>query len=177
MIAAIPLGGYVKMLDEREAEVDQSEVHRSFNRQPLSKRFAIVAAGPAANLLFAVFAYWLMFINGVPGLKPIVGEIEHNTPAAVAQILTGDEIIAVAGTNTPTWQAVIEAVLPRAVLAEQVDVQLLRNEQSITTNLDFRNLTADELKAENLAKSIGLQPFRPKLKPVLSECLSIMRKL
>jgi len=167
VIAAIPLGGYVKMLDEREAEVDPSEVHRAFNRQSLAKRFAIVSAGPLANLLFAVFAYWLMFINGVPGLKPIVGEVEPATPAAVAGLHTGDQILSVANSSTPTWQAVIEAVLPRAILADRVNIELLRGEQTIAKELDFSALTADDVKAENLTKSIGLHPFRPKLKPII----------
>ncbi len=172
VIAAIPLGGYVKMLDEREAEVAQSELHRSFNRQPLSKRCAIVLAGPVANLLFALFAYWLMFINGVPGLRPIVGDIGPETPAAIAQIDKGDEIVSVAGAETPTWQAAIEAILPRAILAEQVDLQLLRNGQSVAVKLDFSALGVDDVKAENISKSIGLEPFRPKLKPVIDQVMA-----
>ena len=167
VLAAIPLGGYVKMLDEREGEVDPAEIDRAFNRQSLPRRFAIVSAGPIANLLFAVFAYWLMFINGVPGLKPFVGDIEPATPAAVAELRTGDQITSVAGTTTPTWQAVIEAILPRAILGEQVNLQLLRDQQTIAKALDFSGLNADDVKAENLAKSIGLQPFRPKIRPVI----------
>lgn len=167
VLAAIPLGGYVKMLDEREGEVAPEELGRAFNRQSLAKRFAIVSAGPIANLLFAVFAYWLMFINGVPGLKPLVGDIEPATPAAVAELHTGDQITSVAGTTTPTWQAVIEAILPRAILGEKVNLQLLRDEQTFEKSLDFSGLNAEDVKAENLAKSIGLQPFRPKIRPVI----------
>jgi len=172
VLAAIPLGGYVKMLDEREGEVDPAEIERAFNRQSLPKRFAIVSAGPLANLLFAVFAYWLMFINGVPGLKPLVGDIEPATPAAVAELQSGDQITSVSGTTTPTWQAVIEAILPRAVLGEQVNLQLLRGQQTIAKRLDFSGLNADDVKAENLAKSIGLQPFRPKIRPVIDTVVS-----
>ncbi|MCW8824902.1 MAG: sigma E protease regulator RseP [Gammaproteobacteria bacterium] len=172
VIAAIPLGGYVKMLDEREGEVDEADLERTFNRQPLHKRFAIVSAGPIANLLFAVFAYWLMFINGVPGLKPFVGEVLPETPAAVAGLNSGDEIISVDGQETPTWQAVIEAVLPRAILGEQVPIQLQREQQSIDQVLDFTTLNADNIKPENLSKSTGLQPFRPKIKPVLDQVVA-----
>jgi len=172
VLAAIPLGGYVKMLDEREGEVEPAEIERAFNRQSLPKRFAIVSAGPLANLLFAVFAYWLMFINGVPGLKPLVGDIEPTTPAAMAELQSGDQITSVAGTTTPTWQAVIEAILPRAVLGEQVNLQLLRGQQTIAKRLDFSGLNADDVKAENLAKSIGLQPFRPKIRPVIDTVVS-----
>ncbi|NOR51725.1 MAG: RIP metalloprotease RseP, partial [Gammaproteobacteria bacterium] len=172
VIAAIPLGGYVKMLDEREGEVDQSEMHRAFNRQSLSKRFAIVSAGPIANLLFAVFAYWLMFINGVPGLKPIIGDIEAATPVAVAGLHAGDEVISVDGTVTPTWQAVIEKLLPRAVLGEKVNIKLLRDEQIIEKELNFTTLNADDVKAENLAKSVGIAPYRPKIRPVIDEVIA-----
>ncbi|MDH3354206.1 MAG: RIP metalloprotease RseP [Chromatiales bacterium] len=167
VIAAIPLGGYVKMLDEREGTVDESELDRTFNRQPLIRRFAIVSAGPVANLLFAIFAYWLMFINGVPGIKPFVGEVEINSPAAVAGLRIGDEIVMVGGTNTPTWQAVIEGVLPRAILGEQVPIQLRRDQHTISQVLNFSGLNENDIKPENLAKSTGLQPFRPAIKPVI----------
>ncbi|MCW8982932.1 MAG: sigma E protease regulator RseP [Gammaproteobacteria bacterium] len=172
VIAAIPLGGYVKMLDEREGEVDEADLERAFNRQPLHKRFAIVSAGPIANLLFAVFAYWLMFLNGVPGLKPFVGEVLPETPAAVAGLNSGDEIISVDGQATPTWQAVIEAVLPRAILGEQVPIQFQREQQSIDQVLDFTALNVNNIKPENLSKSTGLQPFRPKIKPVLDQVVA-----
>ena len=82
VIAALPLGGYVKMLDEHEGEVLPQELPRAFNRQPVIKRFAIVAAGPLANFLLAILLYWLLFISGVSGLKPILGPIKPSTPAA-----------------------------------------------------------------------------------------------
>ena len=79
VIAALPLGGYVKMLDEREGPVPPEERHRAFNRQALWRRFAIVFAGPAFNFLFAILAYWLMFVVGVSGVKPMVGEVTPTT--------------------------------------------------------------------------------------------------
>jgi regulator of sigma E protease len=78
-IATIPLGGYVKMLDEREGEVAEAELHRAFNRQPVAKRSAIVVAGPLFNFLFAILAYWLMFVLGVSGIRPLLGDIEPGT--------------------------------------------------------------------------------------------------
>ena len=84
MLAAIPLGGYVKMLDEAEGEVGHGEVHRAFNRQSLLKRSAVVVAGPAANFLFAVMAYALMLMLGVSGLKATVGEVHVDSLAARA---------------------------------------------------------------------------------------------
>ena len=73
VIAAFPLGGYVKMLDEREGPVEAHEAHRAFNRQSVGRRFAIVLAGPVANFLLAILLYWVLFVHGVPGLKPVLG--------------------------------------------------------------------------------------------------------
>jgi regulator of sigma E protease len=94
-ISAIPLGGYVRMLDEREGEVDVSERHRAFNRQPAYYRIAIVAAGPLFNFLFAVFAYVLMFMIGVTGLRPLLDEAVPGSPAANSGFQRGDLVEAV----------------------------------------------------------------------------------
>jgi len=85
-IAAFPLGGYVKMLDEREGTVAAEERHRAFNRQTVTKRFAIVFAGPVANFLLAILLYWVLFMHGVPGIRPVVGEPVSGTPAAQARL-------------------------------------------------------------------------------------------
>ena len=97
ILAMIPLGGYVKMLDEREENVPKELLSEAFNRKSLGARFAIVSAGPIANLLFAVFAYWLIFVIGVSGIKPIVSEVTISSPAEMAQLLPGDEIRSVNG--------------------------------------------------------------------------------
>ncbi|MEJ1958270.1 MAG: site-2 protease family protein [Nitrosomonadales bacterium] len=86
VISAIPLGGYVKMLDEREGEVAAHELNRAFNRRPVGQRMAVVVAGPVANLLLAILLYWVLFMHGVPGVKPILGEIAPQTPAAGSTI-------------------------------------------------------------------------------------------
>ena len=85
-VSAIPLGGYVKLLDEREGDVPPEERHRAFNRQPVWRRAAILAAGPAFNFLFAVLAYWIVYMAGIPGVQPVVGPVGPNTPAAVAGV-------------------------------------------------------------------------------------------
>src|SRR5512143_364957 len=92
VVAALPLGGYVKMLDETEGEVAPQEAPRAFNRQSLSKRFAIVFAGPFFNFIFAVLAYWLMFMLGVTGVKPVIGEVDPGSVASSAGLRAGDEI-------------------------------------------------------------------------------------
>jgi regulator of sigma E protease len=93
MVAAFPLGGYVKMLDEREGEVDAAELPRAFNRQPVSRRLLIVVAGPVANFLLAIVLYWILFMHGLPGLKPIVGPVAPATPAAAAGFQSGETMI------------------------------------------------------------------------------------
>ena len=110
-IAAIPLGGYVKMLDESEEPVPAGELDQAFNRKPVLSRFAIVAAGPLANFLLAILALALMYMVGVRVLVPQVGEVLVDSPAAVAGIRPGDEIVAIDGTATPGWQAVNMALL------------------------------------------------------------------
>ena len=105
VIAAIPLGGYVKLLDEREGVVPAHEAAQAFNRQPVWKRIAVLLAGPAFNLIFAVVLYWILFVAGVPALKPIVGEVEPQSIASRAGLRYEDQIIAVAGKQTETLEA------------------------------------------------------------------------
>lgn len=112
-IAAIPLGGYVKMLDEREGEVPAAELHGAFNRKPVLQRIAVVAAGPLANLLLAVVAYWFLFMAGESGYVPLISEVEPDSVAAVAGLEPGQEIVAVDGGETPTWQALSFRLLER----------------------------------------------------------------
>ncbi|HEY0683599.1 MAG TPA: RIP metalloprotease RseP [Steroidobacter sp.] len=104
-IAAIPLGGYVKLLDEREGDVPAEELPRAFNRQPVWKRIAVLLAGPLFNLIFAVFLYWILFTAGVPALRPLIGEVTPDSIAARAGLRYEDQIIAVAGKPTETLEA------------------------------------------------------------------------
>ncbi|ELZ7680462.1 RIP metalloprotease RseP, partial [Salmonella enterica] len=106
VIALIPLGGYVKMLDERAEPVAPELRRHAFNNKTVGQRAAIIAAGPVANFIFAIFAYWLVFIIGVPGVRPVIGEITPNSIAAQAQIAPGTELKAVDGIETPDWDAV-----------------------------------------------------------------------
>ena len=106
VVAAIPLGGYVKMLDEREGEVPSELRHRAFNNQTLGARTAIVLAGPLANFLFAILAYWAMYMVGVSGPRPIVGDIAPNSLASTAGLRAGEEIKGVNGRPAPTWDNV-----------------------------------------------------------------------
>ena len=121
-ISWIPLGGYVKMLDERESTVPLSEQQYAFNRQPLYKRTAIVLAGPLANFLLAIFIYWILYMVGIKGFIPIIDDVAAQSPAAEAGLMAGQEIISVDGKQTPTWQAVMLAFLNKK--GEQATLKL-----------------------------------------------------
>ena len=112
-LSAIPLGGYVRMLDEREGDVDPSELHQAFNRQPVWSRIAIVSAGPVANFLLAIFVFWILFLSGEKGMVPIVDSIEPDSPAYFAGIEVGQEITSIDGKATPTVNALSFRLLER----------------------------------------------------------------
>ncbi len=111
VVAAIPLGGYVKLLDEREGPVEPHELARSFNRRPVGQRLLVLAAGPAFNFLFAVVAYWVLFMSGVPQTQPIIGNVALDSHAARAGLRSGDVVLEVGGERTPDPKAVIFALL------------------------------------------------------------------
>ena len=106
VIAAIPLGGYVKMLDERVEQVAESDLPHAFNRQHVVKRIAIIAAGPGVNFIFAIFALFLMYLIGLDTVKPLIGQIEKDSIASVSELPPDAIITAVGGRNTPDWEAV-----------------------------------------------------------------------
>ncbi|MCR9277495.1 MAG: RIP metalloprotease RseP [Pseudomonadaceae bacterium] len=121
-LAAIPLGGYVRMLDEREGPVPQALAERSFNRLSVWWRMAIAFGGPIANFLLAIFAYWLVFVAGTLEYVPVIDELEEGSPAAVAGLEPGRQIVAVDGTSTQTWQQINLAMAAR--LGESGEITL-----------------------------------------------------
>jgi regulator of sigma E protease len=167
-VAAIPLGGYVKMLDEREGEVAPAELPRAFNRQRLAVRMAIVLAGPLFNFLFAIVAYWLMFIIGVGGLKPIVDGVIPGSPAARAGLERGDEIVRVAGRETLTWESVMQGVIAAALDDEPVSLEVrLEDDGQREAVLDLSGLALDEIASSSFFDKLGVEPRRPKVPPVI----------
>jgi regulator of sigma E protease len=162
VIAALPLGGYVKMLDEREGEVAAAELPRAFNRQPVKTRIAVVVAGPAFNFLFAIMVYWAMFVTGVPGLKPLVGEVTPASYAAEAGILSGDEILAVAGEPTATWEATVLALLEASLDGLDTVAVAVRDADGQERHLQVHFETPDELlKKGGVLDNFGLSPWQP----------------
>jgi regulator of sigma E protease len=169
VIALIPLGGYVKMLDERAEPVAPELRHYAFNNKTVGQRAAIIAAGPIANFLFAIFAYWLVFIIGVPGVRPVVGEITANSIAAQAQIQPGTELKAVDGIETPDWDAVrLQLVSKIGDEYTTLSVAQFGSNQRQDKTLDLRHW-AFEPDKEDPVSSLGIRPRGPQIESVLSE--------
>jgi regulator of sigma E protease len=162
MIAAVPLGGYVKMLDEREGGVAPEDRPRAFNRKSPWKRILIVLAGPAANFLLAILIYWVLFIAGLPGIRPVLGEPPPNTPAAVAGLANGETIRAVGGDAVQTWNDVRWLLLKEAVKREATELQVESGRGGrVSRRLDLSGVTKEDLDRDFLGK-LGLRPFRPR---------------
>lgn len=166
-VSAFPLGGYVKMLDEREAEVSVDELPRAFNRQSVGRRAFIVAAGPAANFLLAILLYWLLFMHGIAELKPRLGPPPADTPAAMAGIREGETVRAVNGKGIVTWQQLRWEVIGRALDKEplQLEVIGLKNEITIR-HLESKIVNLEDLETDQL-RALGLVLFRPRLPAVV----------
>jgi regulator of sigma E protease len=167
VIAAIPLGGYVKMLDEREGEVAASELGQAFNRKSVWARIAIVAAGPVFNLIFTLLAFWLMFLVGIPESRPVVGEVSGI--AASAGIEPGDRIVALNGSTTETWSHAIMGLITPALDRDKVTVELesVKGGQR-RVELDLGQLGGD-FEEEKVLEGIGISPWRAKLPAIVGE--------
>lgn len=166
-LAALPFGGYVKMLDEREGEVPAVEAHRSFNRASVWRRIGIVAAGPIANFLLAIVFYWALFLHGMPAMKPLIGEPPAGTPAAQAGLVSGDEIRRVNGTDTPSFQDLRLELLRAGVAGDPLVLELAdgRSVQLDAPPMDTENLERDTLRP------LGIVRYDPEIDPVIGEVL------
>ncbi len=173
VIATVPLGGYVKMLDEREGEVAASELHRAFNRKSLSVRTAVVAAGPIANFILAFCAYWLVLVMGVTGPRPIIGEVEDESIAARAGLTRGFEIIEVEGLETRTWDGVFRKSLD-AILDGRTVSFVMRGPSGFErlSSLDFTQLSIDDISEGDFFAEIGVTPLRPLIPPVIERVVA-----
>jgi regulator of sigma E protease len=169
VIAAFPLGGYVKMLDEREGSVAPQDLPQSFNRKPVMQRFAIVAAGPLANFLLAIVLYWLLFMLGMPAVKPVVGTVTPATPAAFAGFERGETITKIGGEPVATWNDARWLLLPHVVdSSSSVPVETLTPQgHTSLRELDFTGIHADEVDGDFL-KKIGLNIYQPDIKPIIA---------
>ena len=171
VISAIPLGGYVRMLDEREGSVAPQELESAFNRKPVLQRMAIVIAGPAANLLLAVVLYAALFIYGVPGLKPVLGEVATATPAAHVQMVAQETLLSINGETVSSWEQARWILLEIALRGGEAQIEG-RTVQGETRwhNLSMQTLTPADLEGDFLRK-LGLQPYRPLVLPVIGKLI------
>ena len=171
-LAAFPLGGYVKMLDEREGEVAVQDLPRAFNRQSVGRRFFIVAAGPVANFLLAIGLYWLIFMHGVPGLKPVIGGITAGSPAAQAQFEVGEIIVKIGADAVTTWQDARWILLKHAVDRSSVAIEV----QNDRAEIHFRKLDMGGLKTADLdgdfLRTLGFARPQPPLAPVIGRVIA-----
>ena len=170
VIAAFPLGGYVKMLDEREGSVAPQELPQSFNRKPVAHRFAIVAAGPAANFLLAILLYWLLFMLGVAAIKPVIGTVPPATPAALAGFERGETITKIGGEPVTTWQDARWLLLSHVIdQSSPVTVETINPLGHVNVRqVDVTDIQPDDLDGDFL-KKIGLTIYQPDMEPIIAQ--------
>jgi regulator of sigma E protease len=158
-LSSIPLGGYVKMLDEREAPVAAIESHRAFNRRPVPHRVAVLLAGPAFNFVFAILAYWAMFATGVPGIKPVIGSVAENSVAARAGLVPNDRIEAVGNQPTETLEGATLAIFDELLADGRIDLSVREPNGNLkNVALDVRGREAELTEPAALFSGLGIRP-------------------
>ena len=166
-ISAFPLGGYVKMLDEREGDVLPEDAHRAFNGKTVTQRMVIVAAGPVANFLLAILIYWGIFWHGTEELKPILGTPAIASAASAAGIENGERVLKVAGEVVQTWQDMRWTLLRRAVDQDSIDFEVVNARSEIAIRrLDVSSARESGWEGDALDK-LGIRFFRPKIRAIL----------
>lgn len=173
VVHAVPLGGYVKMLDEREGPVEPAERHRSFNSKSVRSRMAIVAAGPAANFVLALLAFYLLFLVGVRGVAPVIGAVQPGSVAEAAGLEPGQEIVAVDGEPTATRQAVAMRLLARIGESGEIRISARYPESDIVYESSARvqDWLQDEDEPDLLA-GLGLEFLMPEVDPLIGEVVA-----
>jgi regulator of sigma E protease len=167
-VAAIPLGGYVKMLDEREGPVPEALRDQAFTSKPPGQRIAIAAAGPAANFLFAIAAYWLISVLGVTTVAPVVGEVTPGSVAAQAGLEPGMEIQAVDGHAVHSWRDVSMRLLERAGEQDTIEFRVRNGDITGTVSGPLGGWTLSDDTPDPLAE-FGMAPWRPEIPPVIGQ--------
>ncbi len=168
VVAAIPLGGYVKMLDEREAPVLPSEQSRAFNRQPLWARTAVVIAGPMANFLLAIAAYWIVMMIGISGVAPVIGDVAPSTPAALGGFQAEDRILAINNNETQSWTEARIALLEGSLDADRPLLIRVETANGAITDRELDVGDRQLLKESgDLVANLGFSSWWPAIEPVM----------
>jgi len=161
-VSAIPLGGYVRFLDGRDGPVEPEDEGRAFNHRPIPMRIAVLLAGPLFNFLFAIFAYWVLFLNGIPTLQPAVGDVTPESYAARAGLEFGDKIVAVGEVDTADWESTLVNIFDQMVADGRVPLTLetasgRQRRATITVGEDAARLTEPNM----LFDGLGFEPWQP----------------
>jgi regulator of sigma E protease len=169
-LSAIPLGGYVKMLDSREGEVPEALRSQAFDQQPVGRRALIVAAGPVFNFILAIVFYWIIFVVGVQGMKPLLAAPAEGTVAAAAGLAEGELVLAVDDRATPTWQVLHTRMIDRALDRGDVRLQVQDAQGGVReVVLDLRTVRVDP---EFLFADLGMRPYDPPIPPVIDQVMA-----
>ncbi len=168
VVSTIPLGGYVRMLDESQDKVSEDLLPSAFNRQPLYKRSAIVAAGPLANFLLAGILYGMVFMIGTDGLRPIVGALVDSGLAAKSGFLVGDEIQSVDEKPNESWEQNHFYLLDKIVSREAVEYEVFNDSGHRLLTVDFGELSEVDLQTASIENVMGMYPATPLIRPIIA---------
>ncbi|MFC6670040.1 sigma E protease regulator RseP [Marinobacterium aestuariivivens] len=172
VVAAIPLGGYVRMLDEREGDVPEALRPQAFNNKPLWARSAIVAAGPLVNLLFAVLAYWLMYVIGVSTVAPVIGAVQPDTPAWYAGVEAGGEVVGLDGDELHSWEQLNLSLVSHIGESRTLSLRVLYPDASSPVAYPVRlDGWQVDIERESPLRALGLRPWQPPIPAVLGQLL------
>lgn len=172
-ISALPLGGYVKMLDEREGEVAKAEQHLAFNRQHPLKKIAIVAAGPIMNFIIAIALFWVLFMTPSEQLATKIGQVLPETPAAMAQLPVGDKIVAIDGHEVQTWEGINYRLAGRMGETDNVSITLQSETQADnaikTYQAPVTQFMQGSAQGKDALTSFGMLPWQPDIAPIVGD--------
>lgn len=171
-ISALPLGGYVKMLDEREGEVAKDEQHLAFNRQHPLKKIAIVAAGPIMNFVIAIVLFWVLFMTPSEQLATKIGQVLPDTPAAIAQLPVGDKIVAIDGHDVQTWEGINYRLAGRMGETANISVTLqseVDKGSTKTYQAPVKEFMQGAAQGKDALSSFGMIPWQPNIAPIVGD--------
>ena len=171
-ISALPLGGYVKMLDEREGEVAADEQHLAFNRQHPLKKIAIVAAGPIMNFVIAIVLFWVLFMTPSEQLVTKIGQVLPDTPAAMAQLPVGDKIVAIDGHEVQTWEGINYRLAGRMGETTNISVTLqseIDKGATKTYQAPIKEFMQGAAQGKDALSSFGMIPWQPNIAPIVGD--------
>jgi len=171
VIAAIPLGGYVKMVDTREGDIAEQDLPRAFDKQSLAKRTAVVAAGPVFNFILAILAYWMVFQIGETGARPLVGQLASNGVAVEAGFMPGDEFVSISGEKTPTWSSVAQRIATTVMAGEDLSIRV-QGEEGFVRDLVVNAAVFGEFDENtDVLKTLGIEPAKPQIPAIVGEVI------